>query len=48
MPYMLEGFDKNWIDAGSNKRVAYSNLLTGKYTFKVKARILSGEGARTN
>lgn len=41
--YMLEGFDKNWIDAGSNKRVAYSNLPTGKYTFKVKARILSGE-----
>ena len=28
--YMLEGFDKNWIDAGSNKRVAYSNLPTGE------------------
>ena len=25
--YMLEGFDKNWIDAGSNKRVAYSTCL---------------------
>ena len=41
--YMLEGFDKDWIDAGTNKRVAYSNLPAGKYTFKVKARMLSGK-----
>ena len=41
--YMLEGFDKDWIDAGANKRVAYSNLPAGKYTFRVKARMLSGE-----
>ena len=41
--YMLEGFDKDWIDAGANKRVAYSNLPAGKYTLRVKARMLSGE-----
>lgn len=41
--YMLEGFDKDWIDAGANKRVAYSNLPAGKYTLRVKARMLNGE-----
>lgn len=41
--YKLEGFDKDWIDAGTNKRVAYSNLPAGNYTFKVKVRKLNGE-----
>lgn len=41
--YMLEGFDKDWIDAGTNKRVGYSNLPAGNYTFKVKVRKLNGE-----
>lgn len=41
--YKLEGFDKDWIDAGTNKRVAYSNLPPGNYTFKVKVRKLNGE-----
>jgi signal transduction histidine kinase/DNA-binding response OmpR family regulator len=34
--YMLEGFDKMWIDAGDNREAYYSNVPAGKYTFKVK------------
>ena len=39
----MEGFDKKWINAGTNKRVTYSNLPSGNYTFKVKVRKLNGE-----
>lgn len=35
--YRLEGFDKDWIEAGPNPRVTYSNLPAGKYTLRVKA-----------
>ncbi len=34
--YILEGFDKNWIDAGNRRFVSYTNLNGGNYTFKVK------------
>ncbi|WP_281616002.1 two-component regulator propeller domain-containing protein [Flammeovirga sp. SubArs3] len=34
--YKLDGFDKEWITT-SRKRVVYSNLPFGEYTFKVKA-----------
>lgn len=35
--YKLEGFDKDWINAGRNRLVTYSNLPFGKYKFKVKS-----------
>lgn len=35
--YKLDGFDKNWVDAGTMRRAYYTNLLPGIYTFKVKA-----------
>ena len=35
--YMLEGFDKQWIDSASQRRAVYTNLDGGDYTFKVKA-----------
>ena len=35
--YMLEGFNKNWIDAGSRRQATYTNLSPGEYTFVVKA-----------
>lgn len=35
--YMLEGFDKRWIDAKNNRTVVYTNLSPGKYAFRVKA-----------
>nr|WP_253687714.1 MULTISPECIES: ligand-binding sensor domain-containing diguanylate cyclase [unclassified Treponema] len=34
--FMLEGFDKNWINANMKNYVQYTNLKSGKYTFKVK------------
>lgn len=34
--YMLEGFDKDWILAGSRRYVSYTNMPGGSYTFKVK------------
>ena len=33
--YMMEGFDKNWINAGNRRFVTYTNLDPGNYTFKV-------------
>jgi ligand-binding sensor domain-containing protein/DNA-binding CsgD family transcriptional regulator len=36
--YMLSGFDENWYTTGSDMRkVSYSNLSPGDYTFKLKA-----------
>ena len=35
--YMLEGFNRSWIDAGGNTTAYYTNLDPGTYTFKVKA-----------
>ncbi|WP_221259152.1 PAS domain S-box protein [Flavobacterium okayamense] len=34
--YFLEGADKKWSKASSQKKVTYSNLDYGKYSFKVK------------
>ncbi|MEN0055483.1 MAG: two-component regulator propeller domain-containing protein [Mucilaginibacter sp.] len=35
--YMLEGFDKDWVDADRRNVASYSNLAGGKYLFKVRA-----------
>lgn len=34
--YMLEGFDRYWIDANNNREAYYANLPAGCYTFKVR------------
>ncbi len=34
--YMLEGFDRDWVDAGSLRHVTYTNLDPGPYVFKVQ------------
>ena len=34
--YMLVGFDKNWINAGTRRYAAYTNLSGGAYVFRVK------------
>lgn len=34
--YMLEGFDRYWIDASNNREAYYANLPAGCYTFKVR------------
>ncbi len=35
--YILENFDKDWIDAGTQRNAVYTNLSPGKYIFRVNA-----------
>ena len=34
---MLENFDDDWVDAGSQRNATYTNLDPGEYVFRVKA-----------
>jgi signal transduction histidine kinase/ligand-binding sensor domain-containing protein/CheY-like chemotaxis protein len=34
--YKLEGYDEDWIDAGNQRSVSYTNIQPGRYTFIVK------------
>jgi methyl-accepting chemotaxis protein/ligand-binding sensor domain-containing protein len=34
--YKLDGFDRDWRDAGTQRTAVYTNLAPGKYTFHVK------------
>jgi signal transduction histidine kinase/ligand-binding sensor domain-containing protein/CheY-like chemotaxis protein len=40
--YRLEGFDADWIDAGTTHRATYANLDPGNYTFEVRAANADG------
>jgi signal transduction histidine kinase/ligand-binding sensor domain-containing protein/DNA-binding response OmpR family regulator len=40
--YKLEGFDKDWINAGTRRAAYYTNLPPGRYTFRVKAQTADG------
>ena len=40
--YRLDGFDKDWIEAGSHRRASYSNLSPGRYRFRLKVQ--NGDG----
>lgn len=35
--YMLEGFDKDWVNAGSRRYASYTNIPGGNYVFRVKS-----------
>ncbi|MEK9603091.1 MAG: two-component regulator propeller domain-containing protein [Flavobacteriaceae bacterium] len=35
--YMLEGFDEDWIQSNTTRKVTYKNVPPGDYTFRVKA-----------
>ena len=35
--YILENFQENWVEAGSNRNVSFTNVDPGEYTFKVLA-----------
>ena len=37
--YMLEGYDKGWVDSGEYTRATYTNLPPGSYRFLVKTQI---------
>ena len=40
--YKLEGFDKDWIAAGTRRTATYTNLDGGDYVFRVKAANRAG------
>jgi len=35
--YKMEGYDKNWVEAGTRRSAFYTNLPKGNYTFRVVA-----------
>lgn len=39
--YQLEGYDNQWIDAGSRREAFYTNLPPGQYRFTVQSRLAS-------
>jgi signal transduction histidine kinase/ligand-binding sensor domain-containing protein len=47
--YMLEGFDRDWVEAGTRRDAFYTNLPPGNYRFRVLAAnndgVWSAEGA---
>jgi ligand-binding sensor domain-containing protein/two-component sensor histidine kinase len=40
--YQLQGVDKEWVNAGTQRLAAYANLSAGKYTFMVKCENRDG------
>jgi len=40
--YKLDGFDKEWIDAGSRRLASYTNLRPGSYQFHMRAALDDG------
>lgn len=40
--YILEGYDKNWIDAGTRREAFYTNLPPGTFRFRVTACNVDG------
>ena len=40
--YMLEGFDRSWVDSGTRREAFYTNLPPRHYRFRVKAANHSG------
>jgi len=40
--YKLNDLSKKWISAGKTRQISFSNLLSGNYSFKVKAQLADG------
>ncbi len=45
--YMLEGFDKDWIESGSRRTAYYTNIPHGEYQFRVQVGLDNKWGAQT-
>jgi ligand-binding sensor domain-containing protein/putative methionine-R-sulfoxide reductase with GAF domain len=41
--YMLEGFDKQWVDCGDRRTAFYTNVPAGNYTFQVRVKDAMGQ-----
>lgn len=37
--YQLEGYEQNWVDAGSRREAFYTNLPPGRYRFNVQVKV---------
>jgi diguanylate cyclase (GGDEF)-like protein len=46
--YRLHGFDRQWIDAGSNQKAVYTNLRPGDYRLEVQAITDSVDWSRSD
>jgi signal transduction histidine kinase/ActR/RegA family two-component response regulator len=46
--YILEGFDKDWTDAGTRRTAYYTNIPPGEYRFRVMARNADGAWTRSD
>jgi hypothetical protein len=46
--YLLEGFDKEWVDAGTRRMAYYTHLPPGDYRFRVMASNSDGVWNETN
>ena len=46
--YRLEGFDRDWVEAGGRREAFYTNMPPGRYTFHVLAGTDAGAWASTN
>ncbi len=44
--YLLEGFDKKWVDAGTRRTAYYTNIPPGNYRFRVIAQNADGVWSR--
>jgi signal transduction histidine kinase/ligand-binding sensor domain-containing protein len=40
--YKLDGFDRDWVEAGTRREAFYTNLPPGSYQFRVAARNVNG------
>jgi signal transduction histidine kinase len=40
--YMLEGFDRAWVEAGTRREASFTNLAPGRYRFRVQACLGAG------
>src|SRR5258708_39917741 len=46
--YMLEGYDKNWTDAGSRREAFFTNMPPGNFRFRVMGRNADGVWSTEN
>ena len=45
--YFLDGFDSDWVDAGSRREATYTNLPPGSYKFRMSASNKGGDWQET-
>lgn len=41
--YYMDGWDKNWVQAGNTRTATYTHLAAGHYTFRVKSTSAEGQ-----